>query len=176
MLVLAIIADLHSSALREVASATGERYQGLRSAAGALRRRGLITNKLSKQICRVDDTHAILRHIDVVKSAMLLDELSYFLSGLQQFEERRCGDEFFGPEVDCVGGSKEEPSVPAAMSHGEEGDDDLVFERIDDEDAEASDALGDPIVSSAAMPPLGPVMLARRLIAVLRCRLLRFAV
>lgn len=83
----AVLAELHSAALRSVTAVVGERFQGLRSAAGVLRRRGLITNRLAKQLCHIDDAYALVRHIDLVRQDMVLDELDFLLH-LASFAQR----------------------------------------------------------------------------------------
>ena len=61
--------------LREIARGTGRHFQGLRSAAAHLRREGLITNKLTKKLARIDDARALNRHVTVISAASVVEEL-----------------------------------------------------------------------------------------------------
>ena len=74
-----ILANLHGQLLREIARGTGRHYQGLRSAAAHLRREGLITNKLTKKLARIDDACALNRHVTVISAASVMEELGLCL-------------------------------------------------------------------------------------------------
>ena len=74
-----ILANLHGQLLREIARGTGRHFQGLRSAATHLRREGLITNKLTKKLARIDDACALNRHVTVISAATLMEELGLCL-------------------------------------------------------------------------------------------------
>jgi hypothetical protein len=63
-----IIAALHGDLLRDIASCTGLHFEGLRSAAGFLRRTKLIDGAVSKRLCLFDDAHNVCRHITEVSS------------------------------------------------------------------------------------------------------------
>ena len=78
-----ILANLHGQLLREIARGTGRHYQGLRSAAAHLRREGLITNKLTTKLARIDDACALNRHVTVISAATVLEELGLCLEPKQ---------------------------------------------------------------------------------------------
>ena len=71
-----LVAEVHGRLVRLVASATGQHFQGLRAASSSLRRNGLITNRLARQLTRLDDAFAVIRHITSVRSDQIADELA----------------------------------------------------------------------------------------------------
>jgi hypothetical protein len=71
-----LVFEVHGRLLRSIARCTGVHYQGLRGAASHLRRQRIITPGLAKQLARVDDAFAVLRHISCVSSGVLELELS----------------------------------------------------------------------------------------------------
>ena len=72
----ALVADVHGRLVRIAADATGIHFQGLRAAAGHLRRAGLIDQRLTKSLTRLDDAAAILRHITSVSADEIVERLS----------------------------------------------------------------------------------------------------
>jgi hypothetical protein len=71
-----LVFEIHGKLLRCIARSSGVHYQGLRGAASHLRRQRIITPGLAKQLGRVDDAFAVLRHISSVSSRALELELS----------------------------------------------------------------------------------------------------
>ena len=76
-----LVFELHGRLMRDIARLTGCEYQGLRSAAGSLRRLHLVKPSLAKQLTRLDDTFAVLRHINVVRAEKLHRQLAQALAG-----------------------------------------------------------------------------------------------
>jgi hypothetical protein len=70
-----IIAELHGRLLRGIAAETAVHFQGLRAAAGHLRRAGVLDSKLAKKLAAVDCAFAISRHITAVSSEQCVDEV-----------------------------------------------------------------------------------------------------
>jgi hypothetical protein len=70
-----LIFQLHGEVLRGVAAREGQHFQGLRSAAGYLRRRGRISNQSAKKLVRVDDAFAVVRHISEASVSAFLENL-----------------------------------------------------------------------------------------------------
>ena len=71
----ALVADLHGQLLRELAAGSGIHFVGLRAAAAHYRRARLIDNRLSKQLTRLDDTFAVIRHITDVSAKKLVQDV-----------------------------------------------------------------------------------------------------
>ena len=78
-----ILADLHRQLLRELSRTTGRHFQGLRSAAAHLRREGLITNKLTKKLARIDDACALNMHVTLISAASVMEEFGMCLEPTQ---------------------------------------------------------------------------------------------
>ena len=70
-----LLLHLHGRLLRAVAVADGRHFQGLRSAAGHLRRDGRIKNQLSKKLERIDDACALIRHVTQVSADLTFSDL-----------------------------------------------------------------------------------------------------
>jgi hypothetical protein len=70
-----IIAELHGRLLRGIAAETAVHFQGLRAAAGHLRRAGVLDSRLAKKLAAVDCAYAISRHITAVSAEQCVDEV-----------------------------------------------------------------------------------------------------
>jgi hypothetical protein len=70
-----IIAELHGRLLRGIAAETAVHFQGLRAAAGHLRRAGALDSRLAKKLAAVDCAYAISRHITAVSAEQCVDEV-----------------------------------------------------------------------------------------------------
>jgi hypothetical protein len=70
-----IIAELHGRLLRGIAAETAVHFQGLRAAAGHLRRAGVLDSRLAKKLAAVDCAYAISRHITAVSAGQCVDEV-----------------------------------------------------------------------------------------------------
>jgi hypothetical protein len=70
-----IIAELHGRLLRGIAAETAVHYQGLRAAAGHLRRAGVLDSRLVKKLVAIDCAYAISRHITAVSAEQCVDEV-----------------------------------------------------------------------------------------------------
>jgi hypothetical protein len=79
----AIIAELHSGLLQDLAGCTGVHFQGLRAAAAFLRRGGCDAT-ITKRLCRVDDAFSISRHITCVSADRLRWQVWQELAKLEE--------------------------------------------------------------------------------------------
>jgi hypothetical protein len=84
-----IIAKLHSDLLMDLAAVTGVHHQGLRAAAGHLRKCGMPARILKKMV-RLDDAFAVSRHITCVSAKVMRHEVAVAASQLQagSYEDR----------------------------------------------------------------------------------------
>ena len=76
----AILLGLHGSLLRQACARTGEHFAGLSAAARMLRRRGIINNKMQKQLTHLDVAAAYVRHATMPLAARIEAELNAMLS------------------------------------------------------------------------------------------------
>ena len=72
----AILLGLHGSLLRQACARTGEHFAGLSAAARMLRRRGIINNKMQKQLTHLDVAAAYARHATMPLAARIEAELN----------------------------------------------------------------------------------------------------
>jgi hypothetical protein len=85
-----IIAELHGRLLRGIAAETSVHFQGLRAAAGHLRRAGLLDSRLAKKLAAVDAAFAISRHITVVSAEQCVSEVLLAIAhGVKAAAERK---------------------------------------------------------------------------------------
>jgi colicin import membrane protein len=112
-----IIAELHGRLLRGIAAETSVHFQGLRAAAGHLRRAGLLDSRLVKKLAAVDCAYAISRHITAVSAEQCVDEVLAAIrcsnkerSGLEQVAnektEKDKADEETADEMERVANEK----------------------------------------------------------------------
>lgn len=128
-----LLAELHGDMFRVIAASTGERYMGLGSAASILRRRGLLSGGLAKSLVRIDDAYSIIRHLDIMKVRLILDELESPLAGLMACEHDSFMEDKSGAtqlDSDCVDDSVdscecdddvEDSSIPVQARNLNEG-------------------------------------------------------
>lgn len=88
-----VVFKLHGALMRLIADVGHEEFIGLRSAASSLRRRRVIDNRLAKQLVRVDDAAALLRHATSLRSTRMLAELRAQLEGVPSVDVGRTGQD-----------------------------------------------------------------------------------
>ena len=71
----ALVASLHARLLRGIADEYGIHFQGLRAAAGHLRRAGIVTPRMAKRLTNVDIAFNIGRHITSISADAFFSEV-----------------------------------------------------------------------------------------------------
>ena len=90
----ALTLEAHGQVLRIAAELAGVHFQGLGAVAGRLRKCGITNRSLLRRLAALDAAAAVLRHITVVSTQRLEDDLRQAFYQLESFHELE------GPQMD----------------------------------------------------------------------------
>ena len=122
--------DAHGCALRAVSDALGEHLQGLGVLARAARKSGLVSNRMSRRLVRLDEAYALLRHITSASVAALLRDLSLELKNCKggTMATTQCSEDRGNPSA--LATSQDTPSATSVALAREDDELEIVASEV----------------------------------------------
>lgn len=127
-----LVFQLHGECLCRSAASTDRRFQGFRSASFSLRRDGVLGCRLEKQLTRLDDAFAVIRHIDHIECT---DALRDFDAALKECSSAGAAHS---------GATTSDAAVTSASSSGEHDGASVIEAFVEATQMRGADSRGEP--------------------------------